>query len=118
MGENMGYAFGLLILVVFGVPLLLGLNIDQNSRSQLLNVSTEMQQLVSQEGGVTDPVHRYANHLKEKGATVTFLDENGAAVDGKQEVGSKVYIQYKYKYQNVSSEKVAETSNTALISRR
>lgn len=110
MGEKTGFMTVLFIFGAFILPLLLRVYIDNVHTQQLLTVSTEMQQLVSAEGGVTERVQNVANQLKEKGLTITFKDENGNPVAGKVPVGKQIIMDYQYNG--------FKTSNSTIILKR
>lgn len=110
MGEKMGF---LTVLLLFGLgilPLLISTFYDHTQNAKLLTVSTEMQQLVASEGGVTPTVNDHVSSLSEKGYEISFFDEGGSPVTGVMPVGETIFI--KYKIGNYV------TSNKALITRR
>ncbi|MEK5394080.1 hypothetical protein NSQ59_27650 [Margalitia sp. FSL K6-0131] len=77
-----------------------------------------MQKLVDEEGGVTSRVLDVSSDLKKSGLEVSFTDENGSPISGKQDVGKYVYIHYNYNYDGFTKDNHLETSNYVLISRR
>ncbi|MEK5504087.1 hypothetical protein [Bacillus sp. FSL M8-0168] len=118
MGELKGLAIAVLMFAVLFLPFQLNIWINHNQNSQLLNASTEIQKLVAEEGGVTDTVKKIQNQLSEKGATITFVDNNGKVVDGKQKVGTTINILYKYTYPGVYAQNTIQTANSVVINRR
>lgn len=110
MGEKTGFMTVLFIFGAFIIPIMLVLFINNVEGSKLLTLSTEMQQMVSAEGGVSDRVKQVVNELQNQGVTITFEDENGNTVTGTVPAGKKITIHYKYKH--------FETSNSTTILRR
>lgn len=110
MGEKTGFMTVLFIFGIFIMPIMMTLYINNVEGSKMLSLSTEMQQLVSAEGGVTSRVQEAANKLAEQGVTITFTDNNGNTVYGKVPAGETVNIHYKYKG--------FETSNSTTILKR
>lgn len=110
MGEKTGFMTVLLIFGAFVLPLLLIMYINNVEGSKLLSLSTEVQQLVSAEGGVSDRVEQLVNDLADKGVDITFRDNSGNTITGRVPVGETVNIHYKYKD--------FETSNSTTILKR
>lgn len=110
MGEKVGFMKVLLIFGAFIVPFIFNVYINHVQGAKLLSLSTEVQQLVSAEGGVTPRVEQLVNEFAEKGVSITFEDENGNAVTGTVPVGEKITIHYKYQD--------LETSNSTTILKR
>lgn len=94
MGEKIGFMTVLIIFVMVLLPVLFTSFKSHVEGSTLLNISTEMQQLVSAEGGVTDKVENVVDSLESKGVEVTITDKSGNAVTGKVPVGERVYLTY------------------------
>lgn len=110
MGEKMGFMTVILIFGIGVLPLLFTAFSSHVSTGKLLTVSTEMQQLVSAEGGVTEKVNDSVQRLENRGFEITFKDRNGNPVNGQVAVGETIYINY--------SVKDFETSNQVLITKR
>lgn len=110
MGEKTGFMTVLLIFGAFLIPIMLTLYINNIEGSKLLSLSTEMQQLVSAEGGVTDKVQHAVDTFAENRVEITFKDSEGNPVTGRVPVGEEITINYKYKG--------FETSNSTTILKR
>ncbi|MFD2658476.1 hypothetical protein [Gracilibacillus thailandensis] len=110
MGEKTGFMTVLFIFGAFVIPFMLTMYINNIEGSKLLTLSTEMQQMVSAEGGVTDKVEHAVNELSGKGVEITFKDSAGNPVTGRVPVGEKINIHYKYGD--------FETSNSTTILKR
>lgn len=96
MGEKTGF---LMVLVIFGafiVPILIGSFISHWEGSQVLTVSTEMQQLVSAEGGLTPKVQQAIDNFGSKGLAITLTDSTGAPLTGKAPVGETIKMTYEF----------------------
>lgn len=94
MGEKLGFMTVLLIFAIAVIPALFVSWQSHVEGSTLLNVSTEMQQLVSAEGGVTDKVQNAVSALEKRGIDVSIQDESGNSVTGKVPVGEKLIMTY------------------------
>ncbi|MEC1158682.1 hypothetical protein [Cytobacillus horneckiae] len=110
MGEKLGFIKILLIAVVFVIPIFLLVFKTQVDNTKLLNVSVEVQQLVSAEGGLSSKVSKVISEFEKKGLQIELKDAAGNRVNGKVDVGEDVYITYKYKG--------AVTSNKTTILKR
>ncbi|MEL3959566.1 hypothetical protein NST17_20650 [Caldifermentibacillus hisashii] len=95
MGEKLGFMTVLLIFSIAVIPTLFVSFQSHVEGSTLLNISTEMQQLVSAEGGVTNKVQNAVSALEKRGVDITIQDESGKNVTGKVPVGEKVVMTYK-----------------------
>lgn len=110
MGEKTGFLTVLLIFGIGIIPLLLSTFQDHVTSSKLLTLSTEMQQLVSSEGGVTDKVNNVVSEFENRGVNISFADKNGNTISGKVPVGQEVFMTYEFRD--------FETSNSTIILRR
>lgn len=110
MGEKVGFMTVLMIFGAFIVPFILTVYINDVQGTKLLSLSTEVQQLVSAEGGLTPRVEQLVNDFAEDGVSITFEDEDGNAVTGTVPVGEKITIHYKYRG--------FETSNSTTVLKR
>lgn len=72
MGEKVGFMTVLFIVGTFVIPLLLSNFIDNVKANKVLTASTEMQQLIQAEGGLTDKVLDAARNLKKKGINTAY----------------------------------------------
>ncbi|MDR5021411.1 hypothetical protein FOL75_04920 [Bacillus thuringiensis] len=118
MGELKGFIFSLLLYVVFFLPFQIFLGIQSIHQNAFMKVTTEVQQMVDSEGGVTPRIQGVVNKLHAKGYDVTFKDQKGSSISGKQPVGTVIEIQYNYKYVNVYREEKLNTSNYVSVMRR
>lgn len=110
MGEKTGFMVVLFLFGAFVIPLMLIMYIHNIQGAKLMSLSTEMQQLVSAEGGVTPKVQHAVNELSVNGVQITFEDESGNPVTGTVPVGETITIHYKYND--------FETSNSTTILKR
>ncbi|MGG3102084.1 hypothetical protein ABEP12_02155 [Bacillus velezensis] len=118
MGELKGLCISVLIFAVLFVPSMLNIWINHFQSSQLLNVSTEVQKLVAEEGGVTAPVKEVQDKLSKQGAIVKFLDKDGDVIDGKQKVGMQINIYYSLTYSGIYKKNTINTANSVTVNRR
>ncbi|MHA4046151.1 hypothetical protein COE26_27715 [Bacillus cereus] len=118
MGELKGFILSLLLFISIFLPFQLFLSIQSIHQNAFMKVTTEIQQMVDSEGGVTPKIQGVANRLRSKGYELNFKDQKGANVSGKQSVGTVIEIQYRYKYVNVYREQTLETSNYVSVLRR
>jgi len=110
MGEKTGFITVLLLFAIGIFPILLNTFTSQVNSSKILTVSTEIQQLVTAEGGVTDKVKKAVDKLDSQGYHIEFTDSNGNPVTGKVDVGKEVVINYEFNG--------FETSNSTIIMKR
>lgn len=118
MGELKGAILSMILFVAFILPFLLFLGIQSIHQNAFMKVTTEVQQMVEYEGGITGRVQTVADNLHKKGYDITFANQKGQTITGKQPVGTVIEIKYKYKYTNVYREQVLETSNFVSVMRR
>lgn len=115
MGEKLGFLFTIAIFAMSLLPLGLDAFTFNVRTSQFLNAATEMQQVVKEEGGITDRVH-YIND--NSSISYTFKNKDGQIIDGKQDVGEVIYIEYQYDWKGIYTQKTFKTINTVLVDRR
>lgn len=96
MVEKVGLMSLLIIFAVFILPAGLGYYTENVKANKVLNASMEFQQLMIAEGDVTDRVEAVVNDLGSKGLKITFTDEQGNAVQSRNEIGQKVFTKYEY----------------------
>jgi len=119
VGEKTGLQYAILIFGVFFIPFLLALLIDSIHTHQFMQVTTDVQKVVDEEGGVTSRVQSVVDDLKKKGINVSFYDQKGNVISGKQPVGQEIIIKYRYndkEFFGISRPK--ETSNTVIVAKR
>lgn len=97
MGEKKGFLTVLLIFTIFVLPFLLQTFIAQVEGQKIMGISTEIQQLVQTEGGVSSNVQNVVNKLSEKGIEITFYDDEGNTINSQVPVGKRINIHYKFK---------------------
>lgn len=91
MGEKTGLLTTLIIIAVFVLPLFQN-NFSNNAKgTKVLNTATQLQQMVSAEGGVTPRVENTISELTSHGYNIEITSEEGEAV-GVLPVGTKVDI--------------------------
>lgn len=110
MGEKKGFLAVMLIFGLFMIPLLFNIYTNNVKTSKLLTISTEMQQLVSTEGGITNKVKNAVTKLQGEGIKIEFKDGNGNVVNNKVPVGEEIFIYYDYDG--------FKTSNSVIITKR
>lgn len=115
MGEKMGLLFTVAIFAMGLLPFLLDMFTFNVQTTQFLNAATEMQQLVTEEGGITDRVRYVQDHTA---ITYVFTNEAGEVVNGNSEIGEVIYIDYRYKWKGLFSEQLLKTANTVRVARR
>lgn len=115
MGEKTGFLFALAIVVMCMLPAGIDFFTLNVTTSQFLNTTTEMQQLINEEGGITDRVKYVVN---SSSINYSFTDETGKKVDGIQDVGDVIYIDYEYEWDGLYSNESLKTTNTVRIARR
>lgn len=118
MGEKIGFLTAIMLLGVFVIPFLMNQQSYNVQSSALLNVSTEFQKLVADEGGNTSKVKEATSYLKKKGLDIKMTDTNGNPIEGKQDVGTHINISYELKYIGSYGEETIPTNNSVLINRR
>jgi len=111
----MGFLFTIAIFAMCLLPMCIDFFTLNVTTSQFLNASTEMQQLVSEEGGITERVH---NVMDSSAINYTFKDKAGQEIDGVQDVGKEIYIDYKYDWKGIFTKDTLETTNTVRVARR
>ena len=97
MGEKKGFLTVLLIFSVFILPFLIHTFFTQVEGQKVMGLSTEIQQLVQTEGGVSSNVQNVVDKLSERGIEITFYDDEGNPINSQVPVGERINIHYKYK---------------------
>lgn len=110
MGEKTGFMFVLLIFSITLLPFLLNTFEKQTHSSKLLTLTTEVQQMVSAEGGVTNKVKDLTSAVREKDVFIEYFDTQGSPITGKVDVGEEIIIKYEYRG--------FKTENSVVILRR
>lgn len=118
MSELKGAVFSLAIFVAFLIPFFLTMGIGSIHQHAFMKVTTEVSEIVKEEGGVTEKVNNIVSNLEEKGYEISFKDRNGATVNGKQTFGDEVIIDYRYEYQDVRGKRTLNTQNAVFVMRR
>lgn len=112
MGEMKGAIFTVAFFIALIIPFFLSMGIGAINQHAFMKVTTEVAEIVREEGGVTAKVNDIVGRLTDKGYTIQFSE------DGKKTFGDQVVINYKYKYMNVRGEETLNTQNVVFISRR
>ena len=110
MGEKIGFMTTLLIFGIGIIPLLISTFTDHTQSAKLLTISTEVQQMVTAEGGVTEIVEGVVSNLANQGVEVSFWDKEGNPITGIVPVGEEIVIQYEWGDFN--------TTNQVLVTKR
>lgn len=91
MEQKIGFMGVLFIFGIFVMPLLIHTFEGHVKGGKALNVSTELQQAISAEGGVTPKIESALNKLRAKGYEINISTSNGAST-GVFPVGTEVEI--------------------------
>ncbi|MEK4031304.1 hypothetical protein MKZ02_22635 [Pseudobacillus sp. FSL P4-0506] len=118
MGEMKAAIFSMALFIGVLFPGLLMIGIDSLHNHGFMKVTTEVAELVKEEGGVTSNVNRVVDSLKDKGYKITFKDSNGNIVSGKRTFGDTIYIVYNYTYQSVKNKRELKSQNVVHVMRR
>ncbi|GLY11980.1 hypothetical protein [Bacillus badius] len=118
MGEMKSAIFSIALFVGVLFPALLMIGVDSLHNHGFMKVSTEVAELVKEEGGVTSKVSRVVDSLKGKGYKITFKDSDGKVVSGKRTFGDTIYITYDYTYQSIKKERHLKTQNIVHVMKR
>lgn len=118
MSQIKGHLFGWFIFSMFIIPMLLAAGIDSINSHGLTKVSTELADVVKSEGGITPKVSNIVSNLSRRGYTITFTNDDGVQVSGRQSFGDEIVMNTTYKYQSVLKERTLHTQNTIEILRR
>lgn len=111
MSEIKGGIFVIIFFLGFIVPGVLMFGIDSLHQNSFMKMTTEVSELVKEEGAINSRVLDVVSGLEEKGYEITFTDDSGSAVNGKIEYGETVYINYEYNYDSVREVRTLTTSN-------
>ncbi|WP_025731378.1 hypothetical protein [Heyndrickxia ginsengihumi] len=120
MSQMKGAIFSLMIFVAVVVPAVLYITITNVYVNAFLKTTTEVDQVVLQEGGNTATVQNITNGLKDKGYTITLSDENNQPLDAgeKVEPGDEIKVHYELKYNGVYSEQTLQSEDSVHVLRR
>lgn len=118
MSEMKGAMIGMFLFVAVIIPAVLFIGIGSLHQHAFIKISTEVTEVVKEEGGVTNRVVDIVDKLGDKGYTITFKDQNGASVNGKKDFGESVIVDFNYKYHNVRGEEELNTQNVVFVNRR
>lgn len=118
MGEMKGFLFSIIFFIAFMFPALLMLSIDSLQSHAFMKVTTEMHELVKEEGGVGTKTDQLLNQLEAKGYNISFKDEHGNPINGVVEYGNTVNMDYVYTYESIMGERELKTSNSVFIMKR
>ena len=118
MSEMKGAVFSVAIFIGFVIPFFLLIGIGSIHQHAFMKLTTEVAEIVKDEGGVTDKVNDVVNGLDERGYTISFRNTDGSTIEGQQDYGETIIIEYEYKYDNVKGEETLNTHNVVVVSRR
>lgn len=100
------------------IPIFLTVALGGLHQFSFMKMTTEVGEIVKEEGGVTDRVTNVVGELEERNYVITFKDEDGNAVVGKKQFGDRITIDYEYKYRNPKGIQDLHTQNVVHISTR
>ncbi|WP_121639684.1 hypothetical protein [Virgibacillus sp. Bac330] len=118
MAELKGAIFSMAIFIGFVVPVFLTIGIGSIHQHAFLKVTTEVGELVKEEGGVTHHVQEVVENLKDRGYAITFKNKDGTTISTKQDYGDEIQITYNYTYQDVRGDRTLDAFDTVFINRR
>lgn len=118
MSELKGAIFAGVIFIAVIFPGLLMFGIDSLHQHAFMKMTTEMHELVKEEGGVGEKTKQMVQSLEQRGYTISFKDQYGNPINGKVNYGDTVNIQYNYTYKSVMEERQLETNNRVFIMKR
>ncbi|OEC01281.1 hypothetical protein GY31_13345 [Lysinibacillus sphaericus] len=118
MGELKGALIAMVLFVAIFVPGILNFWIDSLHENAFLKVTSEVSELVKEEGGVTGKVSIYIHKASSKGFLIDFKDKHGTPVTGAVGYGETIYISYSYKYKGVFQEITLNTQNKVFNMKR
>lgn len=122
MGELKGMMLAILIFGAFIIPLQLDIWRQTQVTTQMSNMATELQQIIQNEGGVSNKVKLLANRLEDNTdgkLDIDFRDESGRTVNSIVDYDTQVNIEYTYDYEGIFGINTDfETSNGVTIRRR
>lgn len=118
MTEIKGSMFSMIIFLGVFFPFFLMVGIDSLHQHSFMKMTTEVSELVKEEGGVTDKVNNVVNKLRDRGYEITIKNQHGANVIGKAQYGDVLVIGYKYDYKSVRKERTLNTTNAVFVMQR
>ncbi|GLY12881.1 hypothetical protein [Pseudobacillus badius] len=118
MNEVKGGIFAMFFFLAFIFPFLLGVGIDSLHQHSFMKMTTEMHELVKEEGGVGEKTQQFKKTLESKGYTITFTDQKGSPVNGKVNYGDVVHVDYVYTYKSVREKHTLHTKNKVFVMKR
>lgn len=118
MGEMKSAVISMMLFVGLVIPILLGIAIGSLQQQAFIKFTSEMTNLVKEEGGVTSKVIEAKEAMEERGYTISFTDENGSAVTGRGNYGEQINAKFSYEYQSVTGVETLNTDNNIIVNRR
>lgn len=118
MTELKGSMFSMIIFIGAIIPFLLMIGIDSLHQHAFMKITTEVSELIKEEGGVTSKVKNIINNLNEKGYEITVKNQHGANVTTKAQYGDVLIIEYSYTYKSVRNNRTLNTTNTVFVMQR
>lgn len=118
MSEMKGAMIGMFLFVAVIIPAVLFIGIGSLHQHAFIKISTEVTEIVKEEGGVTDRVAEVASSLSERGYTIVFKNDEGNQIGGKRDFGETIIVDFNYKYHNVRGEQELNTENVVFVNRR
>lgn len=118
LSEIKGGLIAMLLFVAIIIPALLYVSIGSLQQHAFVKITTEVTEVVKDEGGITSKVDNIVRKLESRGYTIVFKDSSGSVVRGKRDFGENIVIDYKYKYHNVRGDEELKTQNVVFVNRR
>lgn len=118
MSELKSALFAMALFVAFIIPLFLQVSIGSLHQHAFMKWTTEVTTMVEDEGGRTSKVDNVIGSMEEKGYTVSIKNGSGQSVNGKQDYGTDLIVEFDYDYKNVRGIENLSTKNEVSVTRR
>ncbi|QNK89089.1 hypothetical protein H7992_05015 [Sporosarcina sp. resist] len=112
MSQMKGAIFAMAVFVGVVIPFFLMMGIGSLHQHAFLKTTTELSELVKEEGGVSEKVNQVVDQLGDRGYSISF------SKTGIVEFGEEIAIYYHYEYKGVRGVEELNTSNTVTIAKR
>lgn len=97
MGEIKAGIFSMAIFALFIFPILLFIGVESIQQHSFMKHTTEMSEIVRQEGGVTERVRTVKAKMEQRGYKVE-IKSDGQTINGPVGYGKSIDIVYRYSY--------------------
>lgn len=118
LNEHKGFLLGIILFFALIIPGILMFVIDEFQRDVFMKQTSEVGELIKEEGGVTEKVAKIVNSMQSNGYVVDIRDSKGNKVNSAVAYGETLKAHFKYRYLNFFGSKELETVNTIPILRR